>query len=70
MKVVIGNYATKEEAQEGLISIQNKFTEAPFIKVINGRYAIQVASFKTPATAHDFANSLRSQGHYVRIIEE
>ena len=70
MKVVIGNYATKEEAQEGLISIQNKFTEAPFIKVINGRYAIQVASFKTPATAHDFADSLRSQGHYVRIIEE
>ncbi len=70
MKVVIGNYATKEEAQEGLMNIQNKFTEAPFIKVINGRYAIQVASFKTPATAHDFANSLRSQGHYVRIIEE
>ena len=70
MKVVIGNFATKEEAQDGLMKIQNKFSEAPFIKVVNGRYVIQVASFKTPATAHDFADSLRSQGHYVRIIEE
>ena len=70
LKVVIGNFSTKEEAQEELLLISSQFTAPPFIKFINGKYALQVASFKTPETAYEFANSLRQQGYSVRIIEE
>ena len=39
-------------------------------ELVNGRYAIQVAAFKTPDTAYEFVNSLRQQGYNARIIEE
>ena len=70
LKVVIGSFATKEAAQEELLLISSQFTAPPFIKFIDGKYALQVASFKTPETAYEFANSLRQQGYSARIIEE
>lgn len=70
LKVVIGSFATKEAAQEELLLISSQFTAPPFIKFIDGKYVLQVASFKTPETAYEFANSLRQQGYSARIIEE
>ena len=70
MKVVVGNYSTREEAEVELIQISSQFSAPPFIKTINGRYAIQVAAFKTPETAYEFVNSLRQQGFNARIVEE
>ncbi|MCQ2957696.1 MAG: SPOR domain-containing protein [Candidatus Gastranaerophilales bacterium] len=70
LKVVIGNFDTKEAAQEELLQISSQFTAPPFIKYVNGKYALQVASFKTQATAYEFVNSLRHQGYNARIIEE
>jgi len=70
LKVVIGSFATKEAAQEELLLISSQFTAPPFIKLLNGKYVLQVASFKTPETAYEFANSLRQQGYSARIIEE
>jgi len=70
MKVVIGNYDTKEAAQAELENVRSQFSAPPFIRVVNGRYAIQVAAFKTPDTAYEFVNSLRQQGYNARIIEE
>lgn len=70
LKVLIGNYATKEEAQAELEKIGSQFSTPPFIKTINNRYSIQVAAFKTPDTAYEFVNSLRQQGFNARIIEE
>lgn len=70
MKVVIGDFDSKEAAMAELEQVRSQFTAPPFIKVINGRYAIQVAAFKTPDTAYEFVNSLRQQGFSARIIEE
>lgn len=68
IKVVIGSYSSKQEAQAALEQIKNQFSEPPFIKMYNDKFTLQVASFKTPDTANEFAKSLRNQGYYVRII--
>ncbi|MDD3594641.1 MAG: SPOR domain-containing protein [Candidatus Gastranaerophilales bacterium] len=68
IKVVIGSYNSKQEAQTALEQIKNQFSEPPFIKMYNDKFTLQVASFKTPDTANEFAKSLRNQGYYVRII--
>ena len=70
LKVVIGDFSTKEAALHELADISSQFSAPPFVKVINGSYVIQVASFKTPETAYEFVNSLRQQGFSARIIEE
>lgn len=70
MKVVIGDFSTKEAALHELAAISSQFSAPPFVKVVNGAYVIQVASFKTPETAYEFVNSLRQQGFSARIIEE
>lgn len=70
MKVVIGDFSTKEAALQELADISSQFTAPPFVKLVNGAYVIQVGSFKTPETAYEFVNSLRQQGFSARIIEE
>ena len=70
MKVVIGDFSTKEAALHELADTSSQFSAPPFVKVVNGSYVIQVASFKTPETAYEFVNSLRQQGFSARIIEE
>ena len=70
MKVVIGSFDTREAAQEELLQVSSQFTAPPIIKYINGKYALQVAAFKTKETAYEFVNSLRHQGYNARIIEE
>ena len=70
LKVVIGDFASKEGAQAELDAIKSQFSATPFIKPINGRYTLQVGSFKTRATADAFVISLKQQGHAARIIEE
>jgi len=70
LKVVIGNFDTKEAAQEELMQVRSQFTASPIVKYLNGKYCLQVAAFKTPETAYEFANSLRHQGYSARVIEE
>ena len=70
MKVVIGDFSTKEAALQELADISSQFSAPPFVKLVNGAYVIQVGSFKTPETAYEFVNSLRQQGFSARIIEE
>ncbi|MCR4881171.1 MAG: SPOR domain-containing protein [bacterium] len=70
LKVVIGDFASKEAAQGELDAIKSQFSATPFIKAVNGRYTIQVGSFKTQTTADAFVSSLKQQGHSARIIEE
>ena len=70
LKVVIGDFASKEAAQVELDSIKSQFSSIPFIKAVNGRYTLQVGSFKTKATADAFVSSLQQQGYKARIIEE
>lgn len=70
LKVVIGDFASRENAQLELERIKSQFTATPFIKNVNGRYTLQVGSFKTQATANAFVSSLVSQGYNARIIEE
>lgn len=70
LKVVIGDYGSKEAAQNELEAIKSQFSSVPFIKFVNGRYSLQVGSFKTRATADAFVLSLKQQGYSARIIEE
>ena len=70
LKVVIGDFGSKEAAQNELELIKSQFSSVPFIKAVNGRYTLQVGSFKTKATADAFVSSLRQQGYSARIIEE
>ncbi len=70
LKVVIGDFGSKEAAQNELDIIKSQFSSVPFIKAVNGRYTLQVGSFKTRATADAFVSSLMQQGYSARIIEE
>ena len=70
LKVVIGDFGSKEAAQNELDLLKSQFSSVPFIKAVNGRYTLQVGSFKTKATADAFVSSLTQQGYSARIIEE
>ena len=70
LKVVVGNFSTIEEAQTEREKIKSQFSAEPFVKSINGKYTLQVGSFKAHATAEALANSLKQQGYSARIIEE
>ena len=70
LKVVVGDFSTIEAAQSEREKIKSQFSAAPFIKTINGRYTLQVGSFKAHATAEALVASLKQQGYSARIIEE
>jgi len=70
VKILVGNFATREAAEAEISRVQGLFPGTPVIKFLNGRYTLQVASFKSANSAYEYAESLRRQGLNVRVFEE
>lgn len=70
-KVVVGYYATKEQAEvaKGIIS-ESGMNISPFVRNIGGAYTIQVGSYATREKAQSVANDLLRNNYPARIIME
>lgn len=70
-KVVVGNYATMEQAQvaKGIIS-EAGLNIDPFVRKIGGTYTIQTGSFTSKEKAQAAANDLLRNNFPARVIEE
>lgn len=71
VKVLVGSYKTREEAKKNAEKLgKTILEETPFVKELNGRFALQAGSFKNPEAARDFSQELKEHNLYVRIIKE
>ena len=70
-KVVVGYYATKEQAEvaKGIIA-ESGMNISPFVRNIGGAYTIQVGSYSTREKAQSVANDLLRNNYPARIIME
>lgn len=70
-KVVVGYYATKEQAEvaKGIIS-ESGLNINPFVRSIGGAYTIQVGSYSTREKAQSVVNDLLRNNYPARIISE
>ncbi len=70
-KVVVGYYATKEQAEvaKGIIA-ESGLGVSPFVRSIGGAYTIQVGSFATRDKAQSVVNDLLRNNYPARIIME
>ena len=70
-KVVVGYYATKEQAEvaKGIIA-ESGLNISPFVRNIGGAYTIQVGSYATREKAQSVANDLLRNNYPARIIME
>lgn len=70
-KVVVGYYATKEQAEvaKGIIA-ESGMNISPFVRNIGGAYTIQVGSYTTREKAQSVANDLLRNNYPARIIME
>lgn len=70
-KVVVGYYATKEQAEvaKGIIS-EAGLNINPFVRSIGGAYTIQVGSYSTREKAQSVVNDLLRNNYPARIIAE
>lgn len=70
-KVVVGYYATKEQAEvaKGIIS-ESGLNINPFVRSIGGAYTIQVGSYSTREKAQSVVNDLLRNNYPARIIAE
>ena len=70
-KVVVGYYATKEQAEvaNGIIS-EAGLNINPFVRSIGGAYTIQVGSYSTREKAQSVVNDLLRNNYPARIIAE
>ncbi len=70
-KVVVGYYATKEQAEvaKGIIS-ESGLNISPFVRNIGGAYTIQVGSYTTREKAQSVVNDLLRNNYPARIIME
>lgn len=70
-KVVVGYYATKEQAEvaKGIIA-ESGMNISPFVRNIGGAYTIQVGSYATREKAQSVANDLLRNNYPARIIME
>ena len=70
-KVVVGYYATKEQAEvaKGII-LESGLNINPFVRSIGGAYTIQVGSYSTREKAQSVANDLLRNNYPARIISE
>ena len=70
-KVVVGYYATKEQAEvaKGIIA-ESGLNISPFVRNIGGAYTIQVGSYSTREKAQSVANDLLRNNYPARIITE
>lgn len=68
-KVYVGKYSTIEEA----IRIQSKIAgdapeTIPFIKLINGKYVVQIGSFSDKEKALSLVNEMNEKGYNARAV--
>lgn len=70
-KVVVGYYATKEQAEvaKGII-LESGLNINPFVRSIGGAYTIQIGSYSTREKAQSVANDLLRNNYPARIISE
>lgn len=70
-KVVVGYYATKEQAEvaKGIIA-ESGLNISPFVRNIGGAYTIQVGSYSTREKAQSVVNDLLRNNYPARIITE
>ena len=70
-KVVVGYYATKEQAEvaKGIIA-ESGMNISPFVRSIGGAYTIQVGSYATREKAQSVVNDLLRNNYPARIIME
>jgi len=70
-KVVVGYYATKEQAEvaKGIIA-ESGLNISPFVRSIGGAYTIQVGSYSTREKAQTVVNDLLRNNYPARIIVE
>ncbi len=70
-KVVVGYYATKEQAEvaKGIIA-ESGMNISPFVRSIGGAYTIQVGSYTTREKAQSVVNELLRNNYPARIITE
>ena len=70
-KVVVGYYATKEQAEvaKGIIA-EAGLNISPFVRSIGGAYTIQVGSYSTREKAQSVVNDLLRNNYPARIISE
>ena len=70
-KVVVGYYATKEQAEvaKGIIT-ESGMNISPFVRSIGGAYTIQVGSYTTREKAQSVVNDLLRNNYPARIITE
>ncbi len=70
-KVVVGYYATKEQAEvaKGIIA-ESGMNISPFVRNIGGAYTIQVGSYSTREKAQSVVNDLLRNNYPARIITE
>lgn len=70
-KVVVGYYATKEQAEvaKGIIA-ESGLNIAPFVRTIGGAYTIQVGSYSSREKAQSVVNDLLRNNYPARIITE
>lgn len=70
-KVVVGYYATKEQAEvaKGIIA-ESGLNISPFVRSIGGAYTIQVGSYSTREKAQMVVNDLLRNNYPARIIVE
>ena len=70
-KVVVGYYATKEQAEvaKGIIA-ESGLNISPFVRSIGGAYTIQVGSYSTREKAQSVVNDLLKNNFPARILVE
>lgn len=70
-KVVVGYYATKEQAEVAKsIIAESGMNITPFVRNIGGAYTIQVGSYSTREKAETVVNDLLRNNYPARIITE
>lgn len=70
-KVLIGKYATLEEAQAAQVSIKaNNSNLSPYVKKIGEIYAVQTGSYQDFNVAKVQAQNLKSKGYEVWIYQQ
>ena len=71
VKVVVGYYQTKEQAEVAKEIISESVSgAAPFVRSIGGGYTIQVGSYSTRDKAQSLANELLRNNYPARVIME
>ena len=70
-KVVVGYYATKEQAEvaKGIIA-ESGLSISPFVRSIGGAYTIQVGSYTSREKAQTVVNDLLRNNYPARVIVE